>query len=78
MIHKTPKRDEVLAAGREYDADIVLTFFFKRSSNRTHLEAYLFDIRSGTTMKRETTTAVGRGDAKILTRQLLDDLFEGG
>ena len=78
MIHKTPKRDEVLAAGREYDADIVLTYFFKRSANQIHLEAYLFDIRNGTTMKREMTTAIGRGNAKILTRQLLDDLFADG
>jgi uncharacterized caspase-like protein len=78
MIHKTPKRDEVFAAGREHDADIVLTYFFKRSSNRTHVEAYLFDIRNGTTTKREMTTAIGRGNTKLLTRQLLDDLFADG
>jgi len=78
MIHKTPKRDEVFAAGREYDADIVLTYFFKRSANRIHLEAYLFDIRNGTTTKREMTTAIGRGNTKLLTRQLLDDLFADG
>jgi len=29
-------------------------------------------------MKREMTTAVGRGNAKMLTRQLLDDLFADG
>jgi uncharacterized caspase-like protein len=75
--HKTPNREEVLAAGRKLGADIVLTYFLKRGTNQTHLEAYLFDIHSGKTMKRDVSAVLGRGQAKVLTRQLVDDLLAG-
>ncbi len=79
LVAKTPKRDEVLAAGRELEVDVVLMYFGKRTMNEIYVVAYLFDIRSGKSMKLDAaTTPENRGQAKVLTRQLLTELFDSG
>jgi hypothetical protein len=79
IVAKTPKLEQVLAAGRELGVDIVLTYFAKRSMNDVYVVAYLFDIRNGKTIKLDVTTSRGnRGQAKDLTRQLVMELFADG
>lgn len=79
LVAKTPKRDEVLAAGRELEVDVVLMYFGKRTMNEIYVVAYLFDIRSGKSMKLDAATSPeNRGQAKVLTRQLLTELFDSG
>jgi hypothetical protein len=76
---KKPKVEEVLAAGRQLGADIVLTYFFKRTKDTKHISAYLIDIRSGKILSRDVSADPSdRGQAKILTMQLLTDLLGSG
>jgi hypothetical protein len=78
-LDKTPKREEVLAAGRALGADIVLTYFFKRNRQGAYVAAYLFDVRSGEILKRELSfEPPATGQAKILTKQLVNELFAKG
>ena len=78
MVAKTPKREEVLAAGRQLGADIVFTYFVKRSGNRVYVAAYMFDIRTGEMTKRDVTTdTLVRGQAKILTMEMVGELLAG-
>lgn len=75
---KKPKREQVFAAGDKLGADIVLTYFFKRSANNiTTVEAYLFDVRSGKVVNRDVTFTVPSGQPKELTRELINELFSG-
>jgi hypothetical protein len=79
VVGKTPKRKEILAAGRELDVDVVFTYFAKRTLNEVYVAAYLFDIRNGKTMKLDVTTSLeNRGQAKDLTRQLVMELLSSG
>lgn len=79
MLDKTPKREQVLAAGRQLGADVVFTYFLKRTKNEVYLVAYLFDVRSDRILKRNVSSdSPGGGYAKMLTKQLLNELFAGG
>lgn len=79
MVAKTPKREEILAAGRELGVDVVLTYFAKRSRRDLYVAAYLFDVRNGKTMKLDVTADTEqRGVAKDLTRQIVMELFTDG
>jgi hypothetical protein len=76
---KTPRREEVLAAGRELGADVVFTYFFRRNKQGVYIAAYLFDIKSGRILKRDVyLTQPAHGQAKKLTKQLLEELFATG
>jgi hypothetical protein len=79
MLDRTPNKAEVLATGRELGADIVFTYFFKRSRNEVYVAAYMIDVRTGEMVKRDTTTDLhSRGQASILTNDLLIELAAGG
>jgi len=79
MLDKTPKLDEILAAGRQLDADLVLTYFFRRTRGQAYVAAYLIDISSGKLLKRDLSFAPpAAGQAKILTLQLLGELLKRG
>jgi hypothetical protein len=78
IVNKTPKHEEVLAAGRQLGADIVFTYFVKRSGDRVYVAAYMFDIRTGEMTKRDVTTdTLVRGQAKILTMEMVGELLAG-
>lgn len=79
LLDKTPKLDEILAAGRQLDADLVLTYFFRRTRGQVYIAAYLIDISSGELLKRDVSFAPpAAGQAKILTLQLLSELLSRG
>lgn len=79
LFDKTPKREAVLAAGRQLGADVVFTYFFRRNKRGLYIAAYLFDIRSGRMLKRDVSLdQPSHGQAKMLTRQLLEELFATG
>ncbi len=79
FVDKTPNKEEILAAGRKLDADIVLTYFFKFTPNEKYTVAYMFDVHTGEMTKREMTTDVDtRGQAKILTFDMLTAIELGG
>jgi hypothetical protein len=79
MLDRTPNKAEVLAAGRELGADIVFTYFFKRSGNAVYVAAYMVDVHSEEMVKRDITTDLEtRGQASMLTIGLLNDLATGG
>ena len=78
-LDKTPKREEVLAAGRELGADIVFTYYFRRNKQGIYIAAYLFEIKSGRMLKRDVSLdQPTHGQAKKLTQQLLEELFATG
>ena len=79
MLDRAPNKAEVLATGRELGADIVFTYFFKRSANEKYVVAYMFDVHTGEMVKRDMTTDLEtRGQASILTSDLLIELATGG
>ena len=79
IVDRTPIKDEVLAAGRKLGADIAFTYFFKRSPNKIYVAAYMFDIHTGEMVKRDVTTDKEiRGQAKILTSVLINEVVVGG
>lgn len=79
FVDKTPKKEKMIAAGRKLDADIVLTYFFKRTPSEIYTVAYMFDVHSGAMTKREMTTDKDtRGQAKILTFEMLSAVATGG
>jgi len=79
LFEKTPKRDEVLAAGRELDVDIVLTYFFRRNKQGLYIAAYLFEVDSGRVHKRDVSLSEpARGQGKKLTKQLLQEVLATG
>jgi len=79
MLDRTPNKAEVLAAGRELGADIVFTYFFKRSGNAVYVAAYMVDVHTEEMVKRDITTDLEtRGQASMLTIGLLNDLATGG
>jgi hypothetical protein len=79
IVGKTPKREEVLATGRKLGADLVFTYFVKRDNNRVYVAAYMFDIHTGEMTKKDVTTdTLARGQARILTMQMVGELLAGG
>ena len=79
VFDKTPKSDEVLAAGRELGADVVFTYFFKRNKQGVYIAAYLFEVKSGRILKRDVyLSQPAHGQAKKLTKQLLEEFFATG
>jgi len=79
IIDKTPKKDEMIAAGRELGADFVLTCYFKRTTTQIYTVVYMFDVRTGEMTKRDMTTDLEtRGQAKVLTMGLLGAVQLGG
>ena len=79
MLDKTPNKTEVLAIGRELGADVVFMYFIKRSATEKFVVAYMIDVRTGEMVKREVTTDLEtRGQANILTIELLNELTAGG
>ena len=77
-FERSPRRDEALAAGRKVGADVVFTYFFRRDDDSIRVTGYAFDVRTGKTLRREMTTGTeNRGQAKILTAELVRDLITG-
>lgn len=79
MLDRRPNRDEVRAIGRRLGVDVVFMYFLKRSANDKYVAAYMIDVHTGEMLKRDMTTDLqNRGQAAILSSQLLNELATGG
>jgi hypothetical protein len=75
---KSPNREEMLTAGRQLGADVVFTYFFERDESQIKVTGYALDVHTGKMLKRDITGKEKRGQAKILTQEMVRELIIGG
>jgi hypothetical protein len=76
---KAPNREEMRAAGRELGADVVFTYFLRRDESGIHVKGYALDVSTGNMLERDITGGKEkRGQAKILTKEMVNELITRG